>query len=90
MIPFVPRVRHQARGSAGTDSESGRQQIVRAVNGSTLGLTFAFSVLVGFAIGYGLDRLFHTSPLLMIVFILLGLASGILNIVRAIKDTSSQ
>jgi ATP synthase protein I len=58
--------------------------------GSTLALTFAFSVLVGFAIGYGLDRLFHTSPFLMIIFMILGLASGILNIVRAIRDSSSQ
>jgi ATP synthase protein I len=61
-----------------------------SVNMSTLGLTFAFSVLVGFAIGYGLDRLFHTSPFLMISFILLGLASGIINLVRAARSPTPQ
>jgi ATP synthase protein I len=48
------------------------------------------TVLVGFGIGYGLDRLLHTSPFLMIAFILLGLASGIVNLVRAARVLSSQ
>jgi F0F1-type ATP synthase assembly protein I len=61
-----------------------------SVSLGTLGLTFAFSVLVGFGIGYGLDRLLHTSPFLMIAFILLGLASGIVNLVRAARVLSSQ
>jgi ATP synthase protein I len=91
MIPVTRRAGNKARDSSVPDSESaGRQPLAGAVGGSTLGLTFAFSVLIGFAIGYGLDRLFHTSPFLMIVFILLGLASGILNIVRAVRDSSSQ
>jgi ATP synthase protein I len=90
MIPIIPRAGRRARDSSTPNSGAERRQAVRAVNGSTLGLTFAFSVLVGFAIGYGLDRLFHTSPFLMLIFILLGLASGMINIVRAIRDSSSQ
>ena len=90
MIPITPRAGRKAQDSSTPSPGAGRQQVVRAVNGSTLGLTFAFSVLVGFAIGYGLDRLFHTSPFLMLIFILLGLASGIINIVRAIRDSSTQ
>jgi ATP synthase protein I len=66
----------------GTASES--------LNQSTLGLTFAFSVLIGFAIGYGLDRLFHTSPWLMLVFIVLGFASGFVSIARAVRGPSPQ
>jgi ATP synthase protein I len=69
---------------------AGRSSTAGAIDGSTLGLTFAFSVLVGFAIGYGLDRLFHTAPFLMLAFILLGLASGILNIVRAARESTSK
>jgi ATP synthase protein I len=59
----------------------------QSLNASALGLTFAFSVLVGFAIGYGLDRLFHTAPFLMLIFIVLGFASGIISIVRATRAT---
>lgn len=89
MTPVTPNADRKAGDSAAQDSKAGRQDVARAVSGSTLGLTFAFSVLIGFAIGYGLDRLFHTSPFLMIIFILLGLASGILNIARAVRESSS-
>jgi F0F1-type ATP synthase assembly protein I len=61
----------------GTEPES--------LNQSTLGLTFAFSVLVGFGIGFGLDRLFHTSPWLMLIFAALGLAAGFVNLLRAAR-----
>jgi ATP synthase protein I len=61
------------------------QTLRESLNLSTLGLTFAFSVLVGFGIGYLLDRLLHTSPWLMIIFIVLGFASGIVSIARAVR-----
>lgn len=41
------------------------------------------AVIVGSAIGYGLDYALGTSPLMLIVFILLGCAAGILNVFRA-------
>ena len=52
---------------------------------SSLGLTFAFSVLIGFGVGFGLDRLFHTRPWLMLVFSALGLAAGFVNLLRAVR-----
>jgi ATP synthase protein I len=52
---------------------------------SALGLTFAFSALIGFGIGFGLDRLFHTQPWLMLVFTGLGLAAGFVNLLRAAR-----
>jgi ATP synthase protein I len=43
---------------------------------STVGLNLVFSTFIGLAIGYGLDSLFHTSPWLTIVFLLLGIVAG--------------
>lgn len=44
------------------------------------------AVLVGFGIGYGLDKVFHTS-FLKIVFLLLGVAAGIIDLFRELtKD----
>jgi ATP synthase protein I len=40
-------------------------------------------VLVGAGIGWALDRLIGTSPFGLIVFLLLGFAAGIVNVVRA-------
>jgi ATP synthase protein I len=44
---------------------------------------FAAAIVVGAAIGWGLDRLFATRPLFLIVFLLLGAVSGALGLIRA-------
>jgi ATP synthase protein I len=41
-------------------------------------------VLVGAAIGWALDRLLGISPWGLIVFLLLGFAAGVVNVVRAV------
>lgn len=42
-------------------------------------------VVVGGFIGWALDRWLETTPLLMVVFLLLGAAAGILNVIRTAK-----
>ncbi|MCX6584151.1 MAG: AtpZ/AtpI family protein [Candidatus Aminicenantes bacterium] len=49
---------------------------------STVGLMFPVSIAVGLAIGYFLDRWFHTSPYLIIIFTLYGIAGGFVNLIR--------
>ena len=41
---------------------------------------------IGFGIGYGLDVLFGTSPFLMVLFTLLGIAAGINVMMRTAKE----
>lgn len=48
-----------------------------------LGADFVAGVLVGAALGWGVDRLFGTSPWGLIVFLLLGFAAGVLSIMRS-------
>ncbi len=45
---------------------------------------------IGFGIGYGLDALLGTSPFLMIIFIFLGLAAGILTMMRSAKEVQAE
>jgi len=52
---------------------------------SALGLTFAFSVLIGFGIGYGLDHLCHTAPWLMLTGLLLGVVAAFISLFRAAR-----
>ena len=47
-----------------------------------LGADFVAGVVVGGAIGWGIDRLFGTSPWGLIVFVLLGFAAGVLTVLR--------
>ena len=41
---------------------------------------------IGFGIGYGLDVLFGTTPFLMVLFLLMGLAAGIKTMLRSAKE----
>lgn len=41
---------------------------------------------IGFGVGFGLDTLFGTTPLLMVVFVLLGLAAGIKAMMRTANE----
>jgi ATP synthase protein I len=49
---------------------------------SAVGIAFVLAVVIGAAIGYWLDRLTGLSPLFFILFFFLGLAAGIVNVVR--------
>jgi ATP synthase protein I len=51
-------------------------------------IPFVLSVppIVGWAIGRHMDSIFDTTPYLMYVFILLGLASGVREFLRIIKE----
>jgi ATP synthase protein I len=58
---------------------------------SKLGVAFRLSTefvaapVVGGAIGWGLDRLFGTTPIFLLVMFFLGVAAGFRNILRAAK-----
>ena len=43
-------------------------------------------IVIGFAIGYGLDALFGTLPIFLVVFVLLGFAGGVRTMMRTAKE----
>ena len=45
---------------------------------------------IGFGMGFGLDALFGTTPVLMIVFTLLGFAAGIRTMMRTAKEIAKE
>jgi ATP synthase protein I len=52
---------------------------------STVGLMFPTSIAIGLAMGYVLDRVLGTSPYLLIIFFLYGVAAGFVNLFRVAK-----
>lgn len=52
-----------------------------------LGAEFVSGVLVGGALGYGIDHVFGIAPWGMIVFLLIGFGAGVLNMMRAAGPT---
>jgi ATP synthase protein I len=58
-------------------------------NGMNLGINLLSSVVVGAAMGYGLDWLFGTLPLFMILMCFLGFGAGLYTIWKAIQNKPS-
>ena len=50
--------------------------------GVRVGVELVSALAVGVAIGWGLDNYFHTRPFLLMLFVLLGGAAGLLNVWR--------
>ena len=58
--------------------------------GLRVGIELVSALVVAVAIGYGLDRLFGTKPILTALFVLLGGAAGILNVWRLFAPRPTQ
>ncbi|MDH5541784.1 MAG: AtpZ/AtpI family protein [Nitrospinota bacterium] len=52
-----------------------------------VGTQLVVSIFIGFGIGYWLDTKLGTKPLLMLLFGILGVAAGFLNIYRTVKKS---
>ncbi|GMT43013.1 MAG: hypothetical protein IEMM0002_1424 [bacterium] len=50
-----------------------------------VGTQVVVSIFIGFGVGYWLDKRFDTSPVFMLVFSLLGVAAGFLNVYKTLK-----
>jgi ATP synthase protein I len=56
---------------------------MRTIGGlSTVGLTFVFAILIGVVCGSYLDKWLGTSPWFFLVFLVFGIAAGILNVYK--------
>jgi len=56
---------------------------------STIGMSFVFALVIGFAGGYWLDGLLGTKPWLSFLGFFLGLAAGVLNVYRVLQLSNS-
>jgi ATP synthase protein I len=50
---------------------------------------FVAAIIVGAALGFGVDWLFKTQPWGMVILMLLGFAAGVLNVVRAAAEMNA-
>jgi len=63
------------------DSQSDKKQIGQAIK---LGSEFLAAIVVGVMLGLGFDQVTGFSPWGLVVFLFLGFAAGILNMLRAV------
>jgi ATP synthase protein I len=79
-----------ARSRQGLDSSPKPSRPANPVDGSVLGLGLRVggevvaAMLVGLAIGWGLDHVLGTRPIFLGLFVLIGGAAGVLNVWRLV------
>lgn len=56
---------------------------------STIGLAFVFALVLGFGAGFWLDGKLGTSPWLSLLGFAMGLAAGVLNVVRTMQSVAA-
>lgn len=56
---------------------------------STIGIAFVLALVLGFGAGLWLDRRLGTSPWLSLIGFAMGLAAGILNVVRTMRSVGA-
>lgn len=57
----------------------------RAIELSSLGLALPSSIAVGLFFGYWLDKWLNTHPWMLLLFLLLGIASGFVSLFRGLR-----
>lgn len=81
------------RALKGPDAEEKRLQDThyeQAHIGWRMVIELVSGLLIGFGIGYGLDRVFGTLPLFLVLFTMLGFAAGIRVMLRTAKEAQEQ
>ncbi len=93
--PSLDDLEARIRAARGREEEIQGTGPNRRLPSSGMGLGFRIAielvagVMVGMLIGYGLDLWLGTRPLLMVLFLFLGSAAGLLNVYRAAKRLDS-
>ncbi len=57
---------------------------------SSVGLMFPASITIGLIIGYFLDKLFGTDPILLIIFVLYGIIAAFVNLFKYSKPNKDK
>ncbi len=75
----------KARQRSGTEpTDRGRAEGMAV--GLRIAVELAAAVVIGTAIGFGLDRWLGTKPLFLVVFFIVGCAAGFLNVYRTAQE----
>lgn len=72
-----------SQASSGEGRASGAADAASMGRAMRLAGEFVAGVIVGTALGWGTDQFFGTSPWGLIVFLMLGFAAGVTNVMRA-------
>lgn len=65
-----------------------RREARKLLEASAIGWMFPLAILIGFGMGYGLDKVFGTWPWLTAIFSLFGIIAAFINLFRMAGGSS--
>lgn len=71
-------------------SEDKREVVKSLLSYSSLGLEMGLCVAIGIGMGYFLDKFFHTSPYLTIIFMIFGVIAAMKTIYQLMKKIEKE
>ncbi len=80
------RIAAARKARAGQDTSHQEEHYSQAQQGWRMVTELVAGLLIGFGIGYGLDVLLGTTPILLVLFTLLGFAAGVRVMMRTAAD----
>lgn len=92
--PSLDSLADRVKRARGTDKAKRKNDLGPELPGTAMGIAFRVGVelvagvMVGAAIGYGLDQWLGTTPWMLIVFFFLGAGGGMMNVFRAATGQS--
>jgi ATP synthase protein I len=83
-----------AKAQAESPGQAAAQQVRRGEmtgvgRAFRLASEFVAAIVVGTALGFGIDTIFSTRPWATVILLLLGFAAGVLNVVRATAELNA-
>lgn len=87
--PSLASLADRVKRARGGEKGARRKELEPGLSGNAMGIAFRVGVelvagvVVGVAIGYGLDQWLGTTPWMLILFFFLGAAGGMMNVFRA-------
>ena len=86
----LDKARRDRMGPAAGDGKGSGELSGSALGlGFRIGLELVVAVVFGLGVGWAVDRALGTKPWAMVVFLLLGIAAGMLNVYRAMTGMGS-
>ncbi len=80
----------EARNAGKPEPRADKDKYAAMSMGWRMVIELVISVMVGAAMGWGLDSLLGTLPLFLIVFVLLGFAAGVRTMMRSAKEIQEE
>jgi F0F1-type ATP synthase assembly protein I len=70
------------------EKKNKKREFIEIARLTSVGFGLVISILIGWFIGSAIDKHFHTAPIFMLAFFILGMVAGMKNVFRTLGKNS--